>query len=118
MKKKYETKLSKDDEAEFKKWMQVSKENGTIHPEDNGDDYDFRGFWKDLIKDADNGKDFSTETHFPDTYKKPNHETFSVESKYAKGNLKKYAGTWNGDEYIPSKERYKDRKDIAEILYE
>lgn len=115
---KYETKLSKSEEKEFIEWMQASKEAGTIHPEDNGDDYDFRGFWKDIVKNSDDEEEYSAETHFPDTYKKPNHETFSVESKYAKGNLKKYAGTWEGDEYIPPKEKYKDRKDIAEILYE
>ena len=115
---KYETKLSKDEEKEFVKWMQASKEQGIIHPDDNGDDYDFRGFWKDIVKNNDNEQNYSTETHFPDTYKKPNHETFSVESKYAKGNLKKYAGSWDGEEYIPPKEKYKDRKDVAEILYE
>ena len=47
---KYETKLSKDEEKEFVEWMQASKEQGIIHPDDNGDDYDFRGFWKDIVK--------------------------------------------------------------------
>lgn len=116
---KYETKLSKKEEKEFEAWLKKSKEDGTILEEDDGQDYDFRGFWKDKIKNAsDKDEDYSSETHFLDTYKKPNHETFSVESKYAKGNLKKYAGTWNGDTYIPPKEKYKDRTDKAELLYE
>ena len=44
---KYETKLSKDEEKDFKNWFEESKKNGVIHPDDNGIDYDFRGFWKD-----------------------------------------------------------------------
>ena len=115
--KKYETKLSPNDENEFEEWFLQSKKNGTIHPEDFGEDYDFRGYWKEKIKDSNNKDESTSETHFPDTYKKPNHETFSNESKYAKGNVKKYAGSWNGDKFIPPKKKYKDREP-AEILYE
>ena len=114
---KYETKLSKDEEKDFKNWFEESKKNGVIHPDDNGIDYDFRGFWKDIIKDNKDGDKFSSETHFPDTYKKPNHETFSIESKYATGNMKKYAGSWDGDTYIPPKKSYRNR-DAEDVLYE
>lgn len=114
---KYETKLSKTDEKDFKEWFAQSKENGTIYPQDNGNDYDFKGFWHDVVKDAVDGANYSAETHFPDTYKKPNHETFSVESKYATGKMKKYAGSWDGDTYIPPTQTYKDR-DAEDVLYE
>ena len=114
---KYETKLSKEDKKEFDEWFAEAKANGVIHPDDNGEDYDFKGFWKDMIKNSKDGEAYNAEAHFPDTYKKPNHETFSVESKYAVGNMKKYAGSWDGDEYIPPKKKYKDR-DIADILFE
>lgn len=114
--KKYETKLSKTDEKSFEDWFKNSKDNGVIHPKDDGYDYDFRGFWKDNIKNNDGNSEYSQETHFPDTYKKPNHETFSVESKYAKGSMKKYAGSWDGDKYIPPKKKYKDRT-AADVLY-
>lgn len=114
---KYETKLSTDDEKLFLKWFRNQKENGVILPEDNGGDYDFRGFWKDFVKNSKDGDNFSSETHFPDTYKKPNHETFSIESKYATGNMKKYAGSWEGNVFIPPKQAYKKR-DAADILYE
>ncbi len=114
---KYETKLSKQDEKEFQTWFASAKENGIIHPQDNGADYDFRGFWTDLVKNNHSNKQYSTETHFPDTYKKPNHETFSVESKYAKGNMKKYAGIWNRNNFIPPKTSYRNRR-IADILFE
>jgi len=113
----YETILPEEDEKEFKIWFAQAKENGTVHPEDNGEDYDFRGFWKDMIKNSDEGSDMTADTHFPDTYKKPNHETFSVESKYAKGKMKKYAGYWEGNRFIPAKKKYKDR-DAADILYD
>ena len=114
---KYETKLSKEEQDEFDEWFEQAKENGVILPDDNGEDYDFKGFWKDMVKDSDEGSDMTSETHFPDTYKKPNHETFSVDSKYAVGNMKKYAGFWDGEEFIPAKKKYKDR-DAADILYE
>ena len=114
---KYETKLSKDEEKDFKNWFEESKKNGVIHPDDNGIDYDFRGFWKNIIKDNKDAAKFNAETHFPDTYKKPNHETFSIESKYATGNMKKYAGSWDGDTYIPPKKSYRNR-DAEDVLYE
>ncbi len=117
MSNKYETKLNKEEQKEFNDWFKNAKENGTIHPDDKGQDYDFKGFWKDLVKNKDGKTEFSAESHFPDTYKKPNHETFSVESKYAKGEMKKYAGSWDGETYIPSKKRYKNR-DAADVLYE
>ena len=114
---KYETKLTKEEEKDFEKWFKQAKTNGTIHKEDNGNDYDFRGFWKDVVNNSENDVNYSQETHFPDTYKKPNHETFSNESKYATGTMKKYAGYWDGDTYIPPKKKYKDR-DPEDVLYE
>jgi hypothetical protein len=39
-------------------------------------DYDLRGAWLSGAAKAKNG-------HLPDTYKKPNHPTFSAESKYS-----------------------------------
>jgi hypothetical protein len=104
----FETKLSKQDEEAYKRWFSEAKEGGLIHPEDNGYDYDFRGFWKDFIKTG-RAETFNQETHFPDLYKKPNHETFSVESKYAVGVMKKYAGSWNGETFIEPAQRYRER---------
>lgn len=56
-------------------------------------DYDLQGFYKD------NGPvPFSGDMHMPDTYKKPNHPTFSNESQYAPmGN----PGSWNGNTFMP-----------------
>ncbi len=41
--------------------------------------------------------------HWPDTFKKPNHPTFSVESQYAKGPDAAKAGRWQGETFIPPK---------------
>jgi len=61
-------------------------------PHDSGQDYDLRGAWEaGLIPGPDQ--------HFPDTFKKPNHPTFSIESKYWKPGMA--AGRWEGEQYIP-----------------
>lgn len=81
----FNTKLSSEDETKFQAWKQ------TYAPKDSGDDYDLRGAYKAGLTPADNG-------HWPDTYKKPNHPTFSDQSIYAGyGN----PGKWEGDKYIP-----------------
>jgi hypothetical protein len=55
-----------------------------------------RGAFKAGLRPSANG-------HWPDTYKKPNHPTFSVESQYATGADRAKAGHWDGDTYIPAK---------------
>lgn len=86
----YDTQLTGNEEADFYKWKQQ------YAPNDSGLDYDLRGAFKAGIKP--NPKT----GHWPDTYKKPNHPTFSVESKYAKDAPDK-AGKWSGETYIPAK---------------
>lgn len=81
---RYNTKLTPQEEVLFNQWAAA---NGRLQ---DSQDYDMRGAWKELvagsIKQADNG-------HFPDTYKKPNHPTFSDQSIYhgVDGN---YGGKW------------------------
>ena len=85
----YNTKLSPDEEARFRVWKAKNA------PGDSGVDYDLRGAFKAGVKpDPKTG-------HWPDTYKKPNHPTFSVESKYAVGDDKRKAGSWLRDIFIP-----------------
>lgn len=76
----YNTRLSAKDEAAFQLWATAN------HRQQDLVDYDMRGAWQAGAKQAGNG-------HFPDTFKKPNHPTFSVESKYngADGNT---GGQW------------------------
>lgn len=60
-------------------------------PNDSGYDYDLRGAYEAGLVPGENG-------HFSDLFKKPNHPTFSIESKYYKPGLP--AGRWEGEKYI------------------
>ena len=82
---KYNTPLTRGEELRYQQWAKQNKrEKDTF-------DYDMRGAWKEGVQaDPQSG-------HFPDTYKKPNHPTFSNESKYhgADGRM---GGRWDADE--------------------
>lgn len=70
-------------------------------------DYDLRGLWMNNpnVKPSSN-------MHFPDTYKLPNHPTFSNESQYFSPDTKNFAGHWNETDssynYIPYNPLIKD----------
>jgi hypothetical protein len=83
----FETPLPPQDEEQFQQWKQEHA------PNDSGADYDLRGAFKAGLTPDANG-------HWPDTFKKPNHPTFSTQSVYAKDAPDK-AGTWNGDTFVP-----------------
>jgi hypothetical protein len=84
----YETKLTAAEETAFQAWKKK------YAPKDSGEDYDLRGaFRSGLRPDPETG-------HWPDTYKKPNHPTFSDQSIYAR-ERPDLAGRWEGDTYIP-----------------
>jgi hypothetical protein len=83
----FETKLSPSEERAFRAWKHRNA------PHDSGADYDLRGAFKaGLEPDKETG-------HWPDTFKKPNHETFSDESQYADFEPGK-AGRWDGETYV------------------
>ena len=102
----FKTVLNKKNEEKFQNWY---KNVSTILNIDSDPDnpfhaYDYRGYWlENRNKDIDYTQpDF----HFTDKYKQPTHETFSIESQYAK---KKYGinpesvGHWDGETFIPGK---------------
>ena len=91
-KERYNTNLSADDEAKYQAWLKDrSAKQGRDLSKDEID-YDLRGFWKSGAATADNG-------HGTDEYKKPNHPTFSNESKYH--GSKDESGTTNiGGEWV------------------
>lgn len=71
----YTTPLTMRDYANFYFDKQVSP-----WQRDSGYDYDLQGYW------LNNNKQFPLmDQHLPDTYKKPNHPTFSIESQYYSG---------------------------------
>ncbi len=88
----YNTRLVEGAKAGYEKWKQRAA------PGDSGEDYDYRGAYAAGLDR--NGY----ETHLPDTFKKPNHETFSDESKYAHF-APAMAGSWDDDRYQPTDER-------------
>ena len=82
----FDTHLPTNQESAYTRWK------AQYAPGDSGQDYDLRGAFKAGLKpDTATG-------HWPDTFKKPGHPTFSDESKYARfGN----PGHWQGDTYTP-----------------
>jgi len=68
---KYNTPLSPQEQPQYQAW---AKAHGyTNNPTY---DYDLQGAWKAGAQQAANG-------HLPDTFKKPNHPTFSDQSQYS-----------------------------------
>ena len=103
---RFNTRLSKKDRPNFELWSITPNQDNRIPLNDIGA-YDVQGYWKDYIKKGINPND--VDNHGPDTYKKPNHPTFSNESKYS--NIRWEGGSWeeNGA-YNPS--------DFTKHLYE
>lgn len=58
--------------------------------------YDFYSYWKNTPK----AKLSNPDAHFPDTYKYPNHPTFSNESIYS--TPENPGGSWSGENYNPN----------------
>ena len=113
----FNTTLPPQDEAAYKTWAEQS---GRAH---DTFDYDLRGAWKANAKEAENG-------HLPDTYKKPNHPTFSTESQYngtegmEGGRWVQHGGKWsyfaspyNLTQYTaPELQQYFQREEVGNVL--
>lgn len=65
------TPLDQQQEVQYQQWRQALP--GNLQ---NDGDYDLRGAYVSGLKPSENN-------HLPDTYKKPNHPTFSRESAYS-----------------------------------
>ena len=76
----YNTKLTDEEEKQYQEWAKKIGHEKDVY------DYDLRGAWKAGAAQAENG-------HFPDTFKKPNHQTFSNESQYHNGTTR-IGGHW------------------------
>jgi hypothetical protein len=71
----YNTELSPEQEAAYQRWKAIQRVPTSTH------DYDLKGFFADQVFGKTDTREH--EGHFPDTWKKPNHMTFSDQSKYA-----------------------------------
>jgi hypothetical protein len=85
---RYNTPLSPEDEAKFQAWGAQQAAQTGRNPAQDTFDYDMRGFWK-------SGDQFAANGHAGDTFKKPNHPTFSSFSKY-NGVDGYQGGQWGG----------------------
>lgn len=96
---KYTTHLTDSEEKEFQTWYsKVAKyKNLNPNPDAAGQDYDYRGYWKNEDREGILGS--NPNAHFTDKYKQPTHPTFSNESIYSNnetpgGSWVKGKGTW------------------------
>lgn len=101
---RYDTKLTPIQEA---KYRLAATKAGRINDTTN---YDLRGAW------LENPKSISSSGHLTDKYKKPNHPTFSSESKYS--TLSNPGGTWTAGKkgswsFTPSKRQISRAGGIA-----
>lgn len=86
------TALSEPEERVFQEWARAEGIGDVDHPESH---YDYRGYWRDIAsKGGDERKEYPDGLHFPDTYKRRGHPTFSEESKYSHGPGD--GGRWGG----------------------
>ncbi len=85
---RYNTQLAPAEEAQYQAWAAANGKAKDVY------DYDLRGFWKSGAAFADNG-------HGGDTFKKPNHPTFSNQSQYH-GVDGAQGGTWGDGTFTPS----------------
>jgi hypothetical protein len=81
----YTTQLSPEEEERFQEW---ARRNGIRMEPGWNEDYDMRGLWK-----SNPQMSADVRGHFPDTYKKPFHPTFSNESVYATPDAPHWAGS-------------------------
>lgn len=91
------------EEKLFKRWLKVA---GTF----DSDDYDMRAYFKEKFLQGQDESD--NRGHYPDTYKLPNHPTFSNESKYADPDESRM---WMGNMLIDSNtgETIADERDLG-----
>lgn len=92
-KKSYNPKLA-DKDLQFQSWYAKNTVEGKNNiPYSNNLDYDYYSLYRNGDYQSYQGG------HFPDTYKRPNHQTFSNESIYSIP--ENPGGSWQGEKYIP-----------------
>jgi hypothetical protein len=89
----YNTELSPENEALFQRWAQRQSRITGRNVLNDLQDYDLRGYW------SGGGHLNQGGGHLPDTFKKPNHPTFSTESKYS-GQPDLYGGRAEGGKWV------------------
>lgn len=103
---RYNTQLTPQEEKLFQAWASSLGKLNDLQ------DYDLRGAWK-------SNPTMDARGHLPDTYKKPNHPTFSNESIYS-GMDGYVGGTWsrmgNRDVFSPNMSNVLSRQELADYF--
>ncbi len=87
-------------EPTMKEYKDFNNFRKTVNPDYLSKDYDLQSAFLELpSKVLYEWQQNPEKNHLPDTYKLPNHPTFSTESKYYKPGMP--AGYWKGDTYVP-----------------
>lgn len=89
---RFNTELSPSEESKFTDWAMQQRSAAGRDVMGDQFDYDIRGWWK-----KHGNQDLVEGVHLEDEFKKPNHPTFSNESKYH-GTDGYEGGEWIGDE--------------------
>ena len=85
----YNTQLTPQQEAQYQQWLQLQSALNHRDMSRDNYDYDMRGAFASGATQAANA-------HWPDTFKKPNHPSFSDQSQY-NGVNGASGGTWSQD---------------------
>lgn len=84
----FNTKLHPADEDSYRAWLEKNSADLGRNLAKDLYDYDLRGWWR-----KSGGADLTANAHLTDEFKKPNHPTFSTDSKYS-GVDGAEGGTW------------------------
>ena len=111
IKKSFNPDLAKSDIG-FQSWYKKNTLEGQNNiPYSDNQTYDYLSFYKN--KEHLN-PDYNIDQHFPDTYKRPSHPTFSNESIYS--TPERPGGSWKGESYSPhGKFQYADGGMLTEF---
>jgi hypothetical protein len=93
----YNTKLSPEEETKYQSWVKAESKTAGRDLSKDEIDYDLRGDWKTT------GGERDERGHGGDTYKKPNHPTFSEHSQYH-GTKDEEGDAHEGGRWIKDKE--------------
>lgn len=109
----FNTNLSPAEEVAFQAWTAAESARRKRDVTRDLENYDLRGYWKGVGR-GDN----ASQGHMTDTFKKPNHPTFSDESQYhgAPAPWGKYlGGKWDESGYTPSPEMLAHTHDLKDM---
>ena len=98
----------------FDKWVDAF---GIPYRGDGTDDYDMYGYFDNVYLQGDDQKAFNPmdgHMHYPDTYKLPNHDSFSMESQYWEPGMP--GRVWAGNLLLDLDQGRIHRNDVRNML--